>query len=340
MKKYPGLKKLFGCMVLLTLAYESEAQFSSGSSFIVAAGTPLFIDSLTFQPDVDNLTMTNTNITVSHTPIPPAGTGSGSIERVYDINPAISFRGTTGMYYIDDELNGNTGTLLSYVYDDGSSAFGTTDITTVDNSGNYVEASTGLSTITLRRITSVDADVPLPVNLLSFTAIADGDKTRLNWVTASEDNCDYFNVERSTDGAHFSFIVAERGNGTSSTEHRYQTYDNKPSQGWNYYRLKQVDMDRQYSYSEVVPVFFGKGSGTEILVYPNPSTTALSIIVKTSSSDDEKLLLLDVSGRIMAEKKMSLSAGTNSFNIDISNIAAGTYLLKVGTQHQVKVVKQ
>ncbi len=284
--------------------------------------------------------MVNTSITVSHTPIPPAGVGLGSIERVYNINPAISFRGTTGLYYIDDELNGNTPASLTYVYDDGISGFGGSGLITIDNSGNYVEATTGSSTVTLRRITSVDADVPLPVHLISFTAVPDGNRTLLNWITANEVNCDYFDVERSPNGTAYNFVISQKGFGNSNAEQQYQTYDDKPLQGWNYYRLKQVDMDGRFRYSNVVPVFFGTATNTAILVYPNPTTTGLNVAITTSIMEDQKLLLLDISGRIVAEQEVHLSAGSNVFDMDIAHLAAGTYVLKVGEQYVIKVTKQ
>lgn len=327
-------------MLLLLLSGRAGAQFTAGSSFHVAPGTPLVIDSFTLQPAVVAADLSNTTLTVSHVPIPPAGSGSGSIARVYEFNPAINFRGATGIYYLDGELNGNTASLLSFVYDNGSTAFTTNLVTTSNNTNNYVVASTGANTVSIKRVTSVDAGVPLPVDLLSFTAKADGSHTLLEWITAREFNCDHFDVERSADGQSFGFLLAENGMGNSSGAHRYKTYDEQPLAGWNYYRLKQVDADGSFTWSPTAAVFFGGGDGTYVSVYPNPVQYRLSIAMSSRDAQSSPLLLMDATGRVLKSQTLQLVKGDNTFSLDMSGLAAGSYLLKIGTAFQTKLVKQ
>lgn len=339
MNDHFNLKKGVLLAVLLVSISTVQAQFSAGNSFHVLANTPVSIDSLALQPTVA-LDMSNTNITMSHVPIPPAGIGSGSIARVYTLTPSISFRGTTGIYYLDGELNGNTPALLSYVFDNGSNVFGTTGTATINNTNNYVEATTGISTVTLARVTSVDNNVPLPVDLLSFTAKAEGSHTLIEWVTANEFNCDHFDVERSEDGHTFGFLLTEASQGNLPGEHQYRTYDLQPLSGWNYYRLKQVDVDGRFTYSAIAPVFFGTADSDAVAVFPNPATSKLNISIAAAGSRAEEFLLLDATGRVLQQRKFELNKGINIFSIDCSGIAAGSYFIKVGTTFNAKVVKQ
>lgn len=338
MKDHFNFKKGVLLAVILGSVYTTQAQFSAGSSFHVLAGTPVSIDSFTLQP-ASPLDMSNATITVAHVPVPPAGAGSGSIARVYTINPAISFSGTTGLYYLNSELNGNTPALLSYVYDNGTNVFGATGMTLVSNTNNYVEASTGANTVTLARITSVDNNVPLPVDLLSFTAQAEGSHTLIEWATANEFNCDHFDVERAEDGHMFRFLLAEASKGNLPGKHQYRAYDQQPLSGWNYYRLKQVDVDGRFVYSAIVPVFFGAG-GDAIAVFPNPVTSSLNVSIAASVNGTEKCMLLDATGRVLQERTLELSNGVNIFNIDCSGLASGSYFIKVGAAFNAKVIKQ
>lgn len=327
-------------MLLLLLAYGARAQFSSGSGFYVAPGTELFIDSLTFQPAVTALNMVNTNISHGYTPVPPVGPGLGSIARVYEISPSVTFRGNVGLYYKNTELNGNTAGLLAFAYSDGVSGFNATGATTVDNSNNYVVASTGVNTLTIKKITSVNSGVPLPVHLISFKAKAEGRKSLITWLTANEFNCDHFDVERSGDGNKFSFLVAEEAKGSVAGEHQYQVYDELPVQGWNYYRLKQVDRDGVASYSNTEAVFFGSGFGGGISVYPNPFASKLRVEMNAQDAGKEKCSLLDVAGRVIAVQELLLVKGANTFELDFSAVATGTYWLKIGALFNTQIVKQ
>lgn len=327
-------------MLLLLLSAGAAAQFIAGSSFYIMPGTPVTIDSLTLEPAVVGADLSNTSLTVSHVSIPPAGAGSGSVARVYQFNPAISFRGTTGIYYLNSELNGNTPASLSFVYDNGSNTFTTNAVVTINNNNNYVVATTGINTVTLKRITLVDAGVPLPVDLLSFTAKAEGSRSLIEWTTAREFNCDHFDVERSSDGRSFHFLVAENAAGNGTAEHRYKTYDDQPFDGWNYYRLKQVDADGRFSWSPIAKVFFGGKDGAYVSVYPNPVQNRLSIAMSSRAAQSVTLLLMDVSGRVLQSRPWQLATGDNTFSLDMSDLAAGSYLLRIGATFQTKVVKQ
>jgi len=110
---------------------------------------------------------------------------------------------------------------------------------------------------------------PLPISLLSFTATRKENGVDLLWKTLSEENLDYFEVERSTNGKDFLSLGKVKGNGTTNEQHEYRLFDEKVLLGKNYYRLKSVDFDGYTEYFNVVMVDFdGKKSFS---VHPNPS---------------------------------------------------------------------
>lgn len=91
----------------------------------------------------------------------------------------------------------------------------------------------------------------LPVEYLSMDARCSGDEVRINWVTASQENCDHFVVEKSLDGQSFSPIRTINCNGTTNVTQYYSVKDDNISVPINYYRIKQVDFNGQFSYTPV-----------------------------------------------------------------------------------------
>ena len=117
----------------------------------------------------------------------------------------------------------------------------------------------------------------LPVELITFQAEAQEKAVLLTWETASEINNDFFEVQRSIDGQAFEKIGEVAGQGSNNEAHYYQFIDKQPLEGTVYYRLKQVDYDGMYDYSELVAVEWIYSETTEIapapdvLMFPNPS---------------------------------------------------------------------
>ncbi|MBL7923031.1 MAG: hypothetical protein JNL88_02425, partial [Bacteroidia bacterium] len=109
-------------------------------------------------------------------------------------------------------------------------------------------------------------NTPLPVELLNFDAEVVNKKVRLSWTTASEINNDYFTVERAgKDLDQFDFIAQVNSYLNNSTvQLNYEAWDEQPLQGLQYYRLKQTDLDGEFSYSDLRPVYFGESKSFEI----------------------------------------------------------------------------
>ena len=108
----------------------------------------------------------------------------------------------------------------------------------------------------------------LPLKWISYTGQKIFNQIRLNWITANEINTHHFIVERSLDGSNFKIIKQIPAKENSGNEISYESIDDNPKNGVNYYRIKQVDKDGKFTYSKVVSVEVKNPTIAEI--FPNP----------------------------------------------------------------------
>lgn len=172
----------------------------------------------------------------------------------------------------------------------------------------------------------------LPVSITSFKSEQRGNSNVLTWITAAEINNAGFEIERSNNGANFSsigYVNSKADNGNSNQTLNYSFTDNKPLVGTNYYRLKQVDKDGKYTYSEVVAVKGAKPSQLDVVsVYPNPTTSILNIALSAPKTDKVTYVISDVSGRVIITQQVNVFVGNNLHNINVANLSKGTYTIK------------
>jgi hypothetical protein len=183
-----------------------------------------------------------------------------------------------------------------------------------------------------------DLNSPLPINLISFTGSnIDNEYVLLKWATSNEIKTDYFDVERSSGGAAFAKIARVKAAGNSSTNQYYSQQDPDAANGINLYRLKQVDIDGNNSYSPVVAVNFGRNALPEIS--PNPASAYFTVI--SGAEPVKEITLLDASGKII--QFVVNENASSSVTIASGHLAAGIYIVKIKTATQVyqqKLFKQ
>ena len=200
-------------------------------------------------------------------------------------------------------------------------------------------ASTNNYTNIERRFTlgTINQFNPLPIKLVYFTAIADGNKVRLNWEAANEQETVKYEIEKSLTGSNFNKIGTVLSRQLSQSA--YIDFDNAPALGWNYYRLKIIDKSGSFAYSPVRSVKFAKGS-EEVKIFPVPATDVLNVLLPSSYINNATLLLYGVDGKFIS----SLKPTVNNVKINVAPLAGGTYVLKIikgnGDAQTYQFVKQ
>ena len=170
-----------------------------------------------------------------------------------------------------------------------------------------------------------------PVELMNFSVAGKNSIVLLNWQTAMELNNNYFEIQRSSDSRSFTAIGRVNGNGNSKEILNYNFDDNSPLEGMSYYRLKQVDYNGNYNYSQVLPVSF---TSVAVTIYPNPATD--NILIK-SQEELLSITLQDVTGRTVF--KQNFVNGESIQQIPLSTLQEGLYLVSVQTKTRTVVQK-
>ena len=174
-------------------------------------------------------------------------------------------------------------------------------------------------------------DIVLPITLSSFTATKNSTSVLLSWQTKNELNNDHFIVERNTNEAgNFQVIGTVKSKGNSTGEQLYSFEDFSPANGNNYFRIKQVDINGQATYSKTLTVNFNKALA--IKLYPNPVKDNLTI---KGLSGISKLTIINASG-VFVESKLTAD---NDCIWNIKQLSAGVYYLKVEVDKKVSTIK-
>lgn len=201
--------------------------------------------------------------------------------------------------------------------------------------GNMMDASGNQSAIFDGiLIDSFSAAPILPVELIEFRAHRNSQDVLLNWITASEMNNDFFELQRSEDAKSWETLINVQGSGTSKQKIEYIEHDYNAPEGELFYRLRQVDYDGKYQYSEVsyVPPKTANSEKTEVIfqTFPNPieKGNLLNLVFENLEGKDLLLVLRDMNGRELFVKTVYV-ASTNQYEvIELSaTIPAGKYII-------------
>lgn len=171
----------------------------------------------------------------------------------------------------------------------------------------------------------------LPVQLAWFRAGPEGKRVKIDWETLSELHNDYFTIEKSTDGTTFFALDKIQGAGTVSSPRTYKVYDENPSAGYNYYRLKQTDFDGESTYSQIEAVKFGDGDGNiPIEVFPVPTTGTVNVVFSETIAKNTAINVLDITGRVIIQQTIG-GEDQRVHAIDLSGVNKGIYFLVAET---------
>lgn len=177
----------------------------------------------------------------------------------------------------------------------------------------------------------------VPVKLTGFTAALINCKPFIKWTTEREVDFDRFEMEKAGDESfNWVMIGAVTASGNLSSKNKYQFQDNDATVTANkiFYRLKMIDKNGRYTYSEVLPVFVNCGL-TEINVFPNPVINKKLFVSIAGSKQKTECVLLSMQGQVIA--KTILNDGTNQ--IELPNISTGEYILSVIADKDTRTFK-
>jgi hypothetical protein len=230
----------------------------------------------------------------------------------HDVNSGICGGPLGSYYYSNNTLNGLSDDSQNLAM---TSADALSDVST-KIAGNATSITMQFSSVSFGNKTnavwaifvSYSSVSSLPVELIHFSGRADGNVNRLEWTTASEINCDYFDIEESNDVNNFVTCGSVEGAGNSIIIHNYFFTDEHPFPGITYYRLKQMDYDGQHEYSNVI---------------------AVSNINYTTSTVD----VYNLQGQII------MSVKDFNSNYSLKNLIPGVYLLHYHTTNGLLIKK-
>jgi len=176
---------------------------------------------------------------------------------------------------------------------------------------------TQFGTFTLATNTALNI---LPIQLTSFNAENKGAFVDVKWATSSEQNCDFFTVERSSDNITFKSIGRVKGHGTTSLASKYSLIDNNIAGLTKaYYRLNQTDLDGRTQYYGTVKLSFNQSAGG-YSIYPVPNNGQFTI--RGNMQKVKQMYLLNTNGVLL--RKLPLQAQQS-----ISDLTPGMYILQL-----------
>lgn len=173
----------------------------------------------------------------------------------------------------------------------------------------------------------------LPIHLLSFDAQKEGTTAQLSWVTSSEQDNTGFDVERSLDGKQWQslgFVASQAQDGNSPLRLSYTYIDYSPVNGQNFYRLKQMDINGDYQYSQVRMVNFKDGSSVQ--VHPNPVQENVMVSGLTGKN---KIVVTNVLGQVVLRVYTN---GEENKELHTAVLTPGVYLIRVTDEHSNNLV--
>jgi hypothetical protein len=179
----------------------------------------------------------------------------------------------------------------------------------------------------------INGDDNIPVELVSFAATTNGTSVSLNWSTATETNNSGFEIERRSDG-EFEQIGFVAGHGTTTEAQQYSYTDKNVEVGTYSYRLKQVDLDGTFEYSNEVEVEVLPPAEFSLAQnFPNPFNPSTKINYSLAVDSKVTLTVYNLLGEAVSTLvNNNITAGTHSVNFDAVDFNSGVYFYSINAQ--------
>ena len=178
---------------------------------------------------------------------------------------------------------------------------------------------------------------PLPVTIISFEGKNNGGVNQLSWKVVNDHGVNYYEVQRSNNGQTFEPVTQIKE--TGSTGYSFNDNIDVSVASAYYYRLKCVDADGNFRYSNVVKLYAGSKGGF-VIINPNPFRDKLMITLNSAVAGKITFVLSDINGKKLYRDNQKISKGTNVIGINETNkLNEGVYILTVITGQQSQTFK-
>ncbi|MEL6656024.1 MAG: T9SS type A sorting domain-containing protein [Bacteroidota bacterium] len=199
---------------------------------------------------------------------------------------------------------------------------------------------TGIQNLDIECLDFIYLPSAVPVELSSFTGQKDQKHIQLKWITDTEIDNDFYELERLNRQGKFEVIYRTNGMGTSYTRQSYGFTDKSPLLGTNTYRLSQTDFDGTREELGVLSFeFYGKGELT-LELSPNPvAEQGANLYVYSPEDMTAQLTVSSLSGQRVIDQQVQLGNGVNQPTLDFGQLPAGVYLLQISHRNERRVLR-
>ena len=147
-----------------------------------------------------------------------------------------------------------------------------------------------------------------------------------------ESNSSHFEIQRSSDGINFEMVGKVIAKSSSDKEVNYGFDDIRANAGLNYYRLKLLDKDGKFQYSNIELLTVNIEGINITAIYPAPFTDKINVVVSSEIRAQSNIDLFDNTGKLLISQRFGLNKGVNNLSIDnLNRLATGMYIIKVQT---------
>jgi Secretion system C-terminal sorting domain len=273
------------------------------------------------------VTYLDRNVTINPSALQLKGSYSKIFVRLYaKQNEITTYNTASGNTSIGTyKINKNTDNCAAVFTNPGNAVLNITDSARYSNDYILTTSTTSFSSFYLYK---GGVGLPLPLRLISFNAALQNKNVMLAWVTSNEVNVSHFDIERSSDGIHFTSITTVLSQ-SGSTDKTYRFTDITASAGIYYYRLKMTDRNGTFAYSFIVKIDTGKKYSISIV--PNPAHNYFTIAGAEAFTD---ISITDGTGRTIQQMKKNIA---NRY--ETAGLARGMYLVRLINEKEAVTIK-
>ena len=177
-------------------------------------------------------------------------------------------------------------------------------------------------------------NIILSIRLEYFKGIANNKKVILQWLSAFEQDIKSFVIEKSLDGRNFYPLAIVQPANISGTQ--YGTEDASPASGFNFYRLRAINLNGTVEYSAILKFNFTRGAASNWALYPNPAEGKTSLTYQSFTNKQIRVSIADITGKMITAKAFNIQPGINKLLMEVDKLSAAMYLLSIESEGNIE----